>query len=108
MNTGGAANIGETRPETEELQVTWAYVTLMTPQGMVVTTDDPSMLADKIKPVRQPTADEIDGACATTRTDIAAQKTAAQVHHGMMAAARASQEQAMTQQIMQNMRMPGQ
>jgi hypothetical protein len=108
MNSGGAANLGEKPNTAEEVQVTWAFVTMMTPQGVVLTVDDPSLLADKVKTQRKPTSDEIDGACAVTRRDIAAQTAAAQIHHGMMAAARAQQEQAMTQQIMQNMRMPGQ
>ncbi|MFI6512926.1 hypothetical protein ACIBCT_35455 [Streptosporangium sp. NPDC050855] len=112
MNGSGAASLhlppsAQSAAAPEELQVVWGFVTLMTPHGMILTTDDPSMLADKIKVVRQPTQDEISGACAVTREDIQAQKTAAQVHHGMMAAARASQDQALTQQIMNDIGMPG-
>jgi len=108
MNTSGAADIGSQERVTEEMSVQTAFVVMHTHQGFVIAADDPSLLADRVKTARRPTADEVDAMCAAVRTDLAAQKVAAQVHHGMMAMAKAAQDQMLTNQVMQNIRMPGQ
>lgn len=102
-----AALAEETGTEPELHPVTTAFVVIIETNGAVVATADLDAV-ERIRLQRQPSADDIYGACSSVQKSITAQETAGFTQQAMLAmsqaVARQQQEQQLLAQVGPNLR----